>query len=42
MEESENTNTKWDSFFLDLQERERYTFTFDELRNRFGVIGLQS
>jgi predicted transcriptional regulator of viral defense system len=35
MKDLENTNTKWDSFFLDLQERGRYTFTFDELRNRF-------
>ena len=30
-----DSNNKWDQFFVELQSRGRYAFTFEELRNRF-------
>jgi hypothetical protein len=38
MKKLESKNANWDSFFIELQECGRYTFTFDDLRNRFANL----
>jgi predicted transcriptional regulator of viral defense system len=37
MNDLENKKTDWDSFLVDLQEHGHYTFTFDDLLNRFNL-----